>query len=140
MLKSLETKRAEEDSCRFLEIFLLFGAPSILQFDNGREFCNKMIESLRDMWPGLEIVHGKPRHSQSQGSVERANQDVENMLTTWMQQNGTNKWSKGLQFVQFMKNRAYHSGIKRTPYKAMFGVKPKVEQTVAEKINKFIAR
>lgn len=78
------------------------------------------------MWPELKIVHGKPRHSQSQGSVERANQDVENMLTTWMQQNDTNKWSKGLQFVQFMKNCAYHSGIKRTPYNAMFGVDPKV--------------
>ncbi len=25
-----------------------------------------------------------------------------------------------------MKNRAYHSGIKRTPYEALFGCKPKV--------------
>ncbi|KAF0759130.1 KRAB-A domain-containing protein 2-like [Aphis craccivora] len=32
----------------------------------------------------LKIVHGKPRHSQSQGSVERANQDIENMLATWL--------------------------------------------------------
>ena len=98
MLKPLETKRAEEVLCRILEICLLFGAPSILQSDNGREFCNKMIESLQYMWPELKIVHGKPRHSQSQGRVERANQDVENMPTTWVQQNGTKKLSKGLQF------------------------------------------
>ncbi|KAF0751495.1 Uncharacterized protein FWK35_00017713 [Aphis craccivora] len=39
----------------------------------------------------LKIVHGKPRHSQSQGSVERANQDVENMLATWLTDNKTNK-------------------------------------------------
>lgn len=32
------------------------------------------------MWKGLKIVHGKPRHSQSQGSVERANQHVEKLL------------------------------------------------------------
>jgi len=31
----------------------------------------------------FKIVHGKPpRHSQIQGSIERANQDVENMLGT----------------------------------------------------------
>lgn len=39
------------------------------------------------MWPTLKIMHGKPRHSQSQDSVERANQDIKNMLITWMQTN-----------------------------------------------------
>ena len=37
------------------------------------------------MWNGVKIVHGKSKHSESQGSVERANQDVENMLATWKQ-------------------------------------------------------
>lgn len=78
------------------------------------------------MWPELKIVHGKPRHSQSQGSVERANQDIENMLSGWMKDNDTARWSEGLRFVQFMKNRAHHSGINRSPYKAMFGVEPRV--------------
>ncbi|CAH2245620.1 KRAB-A domain-containing 2-like [Pelobates cultripes] len=72
------------------------------------------------------MVNGKPRHSQSQGSVERANQDIENMLTTWMADNQTNKWSEGVRFVQFMKNRAYHSEIQRSPYEAMFGCPTKV--------------
>nr|XP_022920896.1 KRAB-A domain-containing protein 2-like [Onthophagus taurus] len=66
------------------------------------------------MWKEPKILHGKPSHSQSQGSVERANQDIEKMV------------SEGLRFVQFMKNRAYHSGIDRSPYEAMFGYKPKV--------------
>jgi len=37
------------------------------------------------MWSDIKIVHGKPRHSESQGSVERANQDIENMLAVWME-------------------------------------------------------
>lgn len=78
------------------------------------------------MWPELKIIHGKPRHSQSQGSVERANQDVENMLTTWMQTENNSHWSQGLRFVQLMKNRALHSGIKTSPYEALFGCKVKV--------------
>ncbi|KAL4136213.1 hypothetical protein QTP88_007766 [Uroleucon formosanum] len=35
----------------------------------------------------------------------------------------------GLRFVQFMKNKAYHSGIKRSPYNAMFGTDPKTGLT-----------
>ena len=69
----LKTKTAEEVSYVLLDIFTIFGAPSILQSDNGREFSNRVKEELCSMWSGLKIVHGKPRHSQSQGSVERAN-------------------------------------------------------------------
>nr|CAD7410148.1 unnamed protein product [Timema cristinae] len=58
--------------------------------------------SPKDYWP-----HGKPR--QSQGSVERANQDRENMLITWVQDEQTSLWSQGIRFVQLMKNRAYHT-------------------------------
>ncbi|XP_050066160.1 KRAB-A domain-containing protein 2-like, partial [Aphis gossypii] len=73
------------------------------------------------MWPQVKIVHGKARHSQSQGSVERANQDIESMIATWMETNHNAKWSESLRFVQAMKNSAFHSGIKRSPYEAMFG-------------------
>ncbi|XP_050063208.1 uncharacterized protein LOC126552529 [Aphis gossypii] len=91
---------------------------------NPRDFWLK--KSLKDLWPELKIIHGKPRHSQSQGSVERANQDIENMLTIWMQEQNTSQWSQGLRFIQLMKNRAYHSGIKTTPYEALFGCKIKI--------------
>lgn len=125
-LRPLKSKRAEEVAYALLDIFTIFGAPSILQSDNGREFANSTISELCSMWPELKMVHGKPRHSQSQGSVERANQDVENMLYSWLEDNSTRKWSEGLRFVQLMKNRAHHSGINCTPYEAMFGTKLKV--------------
>jgi hypothetical protein len=35
----------------------------------------------------------------------------------------------GIKFVQFQKNLSYHSGIKRTPYKAMLGVEAKAGLT-----------
>ncbi|XP_060873520.1 SCAN domain-containing protein 3-like [Metopolophium dirhodum] len=69
----------------------------------------------------------KPRHSQSsQGSVKRTNQDVENILATWLQDNKTKKWSEGLKFVQFIKNRTLHHGIKCSQYEAMFGCSAKI--------------
>ena len=38
----------------------------------------------------------------------------------------TTKWSERLKFIQFMKNKAHHSGISCRPYEAMFGCKAKV--------------
>jgi transposase InsO family protein len=82
----------------------MFGAPFILQSDNGREFANKIIQSLADMWSGMKLMHGKPRHSQSQGSVEGSNQDVRDMLVAWMSDDDTKTWSEGLRFIQSKKN------------------------------------
>ena len=99
----------------------MFGVPFIMQSDNGREFANKIIQNLADMWSGMKLVHGKPRHSQSQGSVERSNQDIRDMLIAWMSDNNTKTWSEGPRFIQSKKNRDLPSGIKTSPYEAMFG-------------------
>jgi hypothetical protein len=69
----------------------------------------------------MVIVHGKARHPQSQGSVERANGDVENMLALWMKDNKSLNWPLGIKFVQMQKNNSNHSTIKHTPYYATFG-------------------
>lgn len=42
------------------------------------------------------MVHGKLRHSQSQDSNAMANQDIEHILTTWLQENESTLWSHGL--------------------------------------------
>ncbi|XP_068227706.1 uncharacterized protein [Palaemon carinicauda] len=101
-------------------------APSILQRDNGTEFTAEVITELELFWPRLVIVHGKPRHPQSQGSLERANGDIKDMLVAWMGDNDTNDWSIGIKFVQVQKNSNFHSGIGRAPYTAMFGCVAKV--------------
>ncbi|XP_045450005.1 KRAB-A domain-containing protein 2-like [Melitaea cinxia] len=104
------------------------------------EFVNSVIKELTSYWPELKLVTGKPRHSQSQGSVERANQDIEKMLASWMEDNKTTNWSNGLKFVQFMKNRAFYSGIKQSPYQAMFGTEPKVGLTTSNLPLEIISR
>lgn len=84
-LRALKSKQADEVAKHLVDIVLTFGAPSILQADNGREFRNQTLQNLRQFWPNFRMVHGKhagewvlhalcssagkPRHSQ--GSVER---------------------------------------------------------------------
>lgn len=129
VLRPLKSKRAAEVAFQLADIFLLLGAPVILQSDNGSEFTAQIITELCSMWPELSIVHGKPRHPQSQGSVERANGDIKDMLVAWMADNNSTDWATGIKFVQFSKNSAYHAGIKRSPYAAMFGVNARVGLT-----------
>ena len=74
---------------QLLDIFLLLGAPAILQSDNGSEFSAQVIRELKELWPQLTMVHGKPRHPQSQGSVEHANGDIKDMLAAWVTDNNT---------------------------------------------------
>jgi hypothetical protein len=124
VLRPLKSKTAEEVAYQLVDIFCDKGAPRVLQSDNGREFANKVVNNVLEMWPECRLVHGKPRHSQSQGSVERANRDVEALLACWQKDNQCIKWSEGLRFIQWQKNTRYHSGIGRSPYEAFYGQKP----------------
>ena len=42
-------------------VFLLQGAPLILQSDNGKEFVAKVIHELKLLWPKCKLVNGSPR-------------------------------------------------------------------------------
>ena len=123
-----------------LDIFLLLGAPAILQSDNGSEFTAQVIIELKQLWPDLVIIHGKPRQPQSQGTVERANCDVKDMLVAWLADNNTNEWTVGLKFVQFQKNSSHHSGIRRSPFAALLGSECKVGLTSSNLPQEVISR
>ena len=129
ILRPLTSKRASEVAYQLLDIYLLLGAPSILQRDNGSEFTAQVITELEQMWPDLVIVHGKTRHPQSQGSVERANCDIK--YIAWMSGSDTRDWTVGLTFVQFQNNWSHHIGMKRSPFTALFGAGAKVKLTLS---------
>jgi transposase InsO family protein len=90
ILRPLTSKRSAEVAYQLLDIFLLFGAPAILHSDNGSEFTAHGITELKELCPRLVMVHGKPRHPPSQGSEERANSDIKDILVAWMSDNNTN--------------------------------------------------
>jgi transposase InsO family protein len=95
-LKPLKAKSAEEVALFLYELMGTYGAPVILQSDNGREFRNNLAYSLQKLWPGLKIIHGRPRHPQSQGSIERSNGDIQGILGSWMRDNNSTNWSHAL--------------------------------------------
>ncbi len=48
-----------------------------------------IIVEIMKLWWDVIIMHGRTRHPQFQGSVECANQDIEEMLGNWMGDNKT---------------------------------------------------
>ena len=105
-----------------LDSFSIFGVPVILQSDNGREFRNQIVYALKAKLPDMNFVHGRARHPQSQGSVERSNADIKKMIASWMRENKSTKWSIECKLVQLQKNHARHSANKCSPYKSLFGI------------------
>lgn len=57
-LRPLKSKRALI-AYHLVDIFKIFGAPNILQSDDGREFSYKVVAEVCITWPELKIVYGK---------------------------------------------------------------------------------
>lgn len=124
--RPLKRKTAADVAAELLHIFLTFGAPRVLQSDNGREFTANIIDNLAEVWTDVVLINGKPRYPQSQGSVERGNCVVKDSLVAWMRDNKTSSWTSGLPFVQWGINTTYSEAIKMTPYEAVFGQKARM--------------
>ncbi|KAJ0173560.1 hypothetical protein K1T71_010709 [Dendrolimus kikuchii] len=56
-----------------------------------RPVHTKTAKEVTFLYFGCAFLHGKPHHSQSKGSIERANQDVQKILFAWMDDNKTNR-------------------------------------------------
>ena len=56
----------------------------------------EIITEIKNVWPECTIVHGRPRHSESQGGIERLNRTVQQKLAAWMLENNSKKWSVGV--------------------------------------------
>jgi hypothetical protein len=93
----------------------------LLQSDHGREFVAEVIIEQVKLWKDCKIIHGSPRHPQSQGSVERATADIEKMVTQWIDYEKSTKWSWGIQLIAHIKNNRYHEGIKQIPSVVRYG-------------------
>ena len=65
-----------------LQVYFLWEnnvVPSVLQSDNGTEFCAVIMKQLCEMF-GVQHIRGSVGHPQSQGAVERANKIVKDKI------------------------------------------------------------
>jgi hypothetical protein len=140
----LTSKRASSVAFALLTIFTEQGPPKILQTDNGGEFSNHaydhvgkamhlddefidlVIKEVKNLWPECKMVRGSPRHSESNGGVERVNRTVQQKLGGWMKTNKSNHWAIGCRIAMWRINTQIHHTIKDTPYHLTYGQHPHV--------------
>ncbi|XP_074662077.1 SCAN domain-containing protein 3-like, partial [Tubulanus polymorphus] len=115
-----------KDALRIL--FSFTGLPKILQCDNGGEFSDRELGDLLSEWPSsCKIVHGRPRHPQSQGLVERGHRIVADKIASFKASftgKGEFPWHHYLPRIMYMINTMYSTRIKCTPYECVYGQKP----------------
>ena len=82
---------------------------------------------IKVLWPECRMVRGSPRHSQSNGGIERANRTVEAKLGAWMKDNSSKRWSVGAKIIQWRFNTQINKSIgNKTAYQLTFGQRPRV--------------
>jgi hypothetical protein len=121
----LTNKSAIDIAVKLRELFFVFGPPRLLHSDNGREFVASVIFELKQLFPDMVFIRGRPRHPQSQGCIERANGVLCDALGKWMLMHGSSHWSDGLLPVVYGINTRLSVVTKTTPYQVMFGQEPR---------------
>jgi len=140
----LVSKRATSVAMALFTIFTQIGPPELLQADNGGEFTNaahdyagravllsddfidSVITEVKNLWPDCQMVRGSPRHSESNGGVERVNQTIQKKLGAWMKTNNSQHWGFGCKLVTWRYNTQHHRTIGDTPYRLVYGQQPRV--------------
>ena len=75
----LKYKNAESVLVNFKHFVNIHGFCKKLQTDNGKEFCNKLISSYC-CDNEVTLIHGRPYHPQTQGSIEAFNKEIKKIL------------------------------------------------------------
>ena len=84
---------------------------------NGREFVNSVIESLLAIWHSeIQLVSGRSRHPQSQGSKEKAHLTLQNKLVSEVSRNNSTNppWTTWLTRLIYMSYIHMYTCIRRT--------------------------
>ena len=93
----------------------------IWQSDNGGEFKGALNILVRRH--GIKIIHGRPRHPQSQGMNEQANGHIRKRIAAWKATTGCKNWDIALAEIAQVHNHTMHSAIKMKPFEMHFNAK-----------------
>jgi hypothetical protein len=108
------------------DVIKILGPPVIFQSDNGKEFAAQVITQICNTL-NIKIKHGRPRHPQAQGQIERLNQTVGRGFTKLLWNNHDQlqqkDWINVIDVFTTSYNSTIHKAHNRTPHEVMFGWK-----------------
>ncbi|XP_063929970.1 uncharacterized protein LOC135142222 [Zophobas morio] len=115
MLKALFSLKPAEVAYNLIDIFTFVGVPTTIGSKEDWTLIEDIIRQLKFVWEDLEVEHLK-------NDAYEGTRVIDEDIRTWLEENKTVRWTKGLRFVQLARNQEYHSDIEGAPYDALFGV------------------
>lgn len=124
---ALKNKTGTEVKNHLQDLFYAVGSPQIIHSDNGKEFTNEHIKHLCETFK-IKLIHGRLRHPQSQGQVERLNQTltryIQKQLTSKYDENKNmnenKKWVELYKKVTYEYNCAKHTATNKSPFELFY--------------------
>jgi hypothetical protein len=103
-------------------ILKLRGPPTLIISDRDRIFTSNM---WKDIFKALDVKlrYSSSYHPQTDGQTERVNQCLENYLRC-MTFSEPKKWAAWLPMAEFWYNSTFHTALKITPFRALYGFPP----------------
>src|SRR5690606_19352642 len=103
-------------------LYLRHGLPKVLRSDNGTQFVNRTVDQL-NRYLGVQHHRVLPYSPESNGHVERANQEVLRHLRTLVLDADVmyDQWPLLLPLAQYLVNHTVHSQTGCTPHSLLYG-------------------
>ena len=99
-----------------------FGTPDKILTDNGKEFVNKEFKKYCDK-KEIKLLHGRVRHPQTQGAVERYNRTIKELLKNeYLEKEEKFDLEKSLENALNIYNSIKHSTTGFTPELLFYSV------------------
>ncbi len=115
-LAALEDKSATTVARAFLERWIFrFSSPRTVVTDQGKEFCNKILEEVCKLW-GIEKKRTSPFHPATNSSAESYNRTMIKYLRAVLDNDSTLEWEKWMPAMQFAYNSHVHRSTKESPF------------------------
>lgn len=115
------TSKNADDVLNFVKkTFSITGIPLILHTDNGTEFSNKKLEAYCKLHK-VDFRHGQPYRPQTQGKVEKGNQDLQRIMNKKIKQsNWTLTWCDVLFDATLAVNTNHSRRTKNSAYYCVY--------------------
>ncbi|KAJ8352282.1 hypothetical protein SKAU_G00237580 [Synaphobranchus kaupii] len=120
----IKEKMAVATSQALMDMFYTHGAPEVVLTDQGREFWNKVNQTLFENF-GVKHRITSAYHPQTNGLDERTNQTLKRAIGKTLDGH-QERWEDKLKEIVFAHNSCVHASTRYSPYRLMYGREPRL--------------
>jgi hypothetical protein len=136
-LVAIEKKEADIVARAFFERWICrFSAPRLVISDQGKEFCNKVLDGVCERWK-IDKKRTSPFHPQTNSSAESYNRTMIKYMRAVLDNNKTLEWEELLPCLSLAYNTHVHRSTLETPFFLTFLHDPRLPFFDLENPRKF---